>query len=135
MENISVPICYVLHIDEIQFPWSDRLFIMFSGSNIKASTFLIGTTDEEKLRKKFLKWKSELDFLESHHITVFHFTKESMKSTTSEKIFSETFGIQPITLRLPASELIETGLIYFNSTTKTKRNPGSVYAIIGNKKF
>ncbi|VDP14035.1 unnamed protein product [Onchocerca flexuosa] len=60
MENISVPICYVLHIDEIQFPWSDRLFIMFSGNNIKASTFLIGTTDEEKLRKKFLKWKVRL---------------------------------------------------------------------------
>ncbi|VDM97593.1 unnamed protein product, partial [Onchocerca ochengi] len=42
-------------------------------------------------------------------------------------ISGEIFGIQPITLRLAASELIEIGLIYCDSPTK--RNPGSVYAI------
>uniref|UniRef100_A0A8R1U0P6 Uncharacterized protein n=1 Tax=Onchocerca volvulus TaxID=6282 RepID=A0A8R1U0P6_ONCVO len=133
MENRSVPICYVLHVDEIQLAWSHRLFVMFSGSNVEASTFLVETIAEEKLRKKLLKWKSELDFLESHYITAFYFTKESKESTNSEKIFSETFDIQPITLRLAASELIEIGLIYYNSTMK--RNPGSVYAIVGYKKF
>uniref|UniRef100_A0A8R1U0L8 Uncharacterized protein n=1 Tax=Onchocerca volvulus TaxID=6282 RepID=A0A8R1U0L8_ONCVO len=34
-----------------------------------------------------------------------------------------------------ASDLTRTGLIYCNSATKTGENPGSVYAIVGYKKF
>uniref|UniRef100_A0A8R1TM57 Uncharacterized protein n=1 Tax=Onchocerca volvulus TaxID=6282 RepID=A0A8R1TM57_ONCVO len=114
---------------------SNGLFVMFSGSNVETSTFLVESTDEEKLREKFSKWKSELDFLKSHHIIPFHFTKESMEPTNSENIFREIFGIQPVTLRLSASELAETGLIYCNSMMMARKNPGSVYAIVGYKKF
>uniref|UniRef100_A0A8R1Y115 Uncharacterized protein n=1 Tax=Onchocerca volvulus TaxID=6282 RepID=A0A8R1Y115_ONCVO len=57
-----------------------------------------------------------------------------MEPTNSEEIFREIFGIQPAILRLFASDLAETGLIYCNST-KVKRNPGPVYAIVGYKKF
>uniref|UniRef100_A0A8R1XNU8 Uncharacterized protein n=1 Tax=Onchocerca volvulus TaxID=6282 RepID=A0A8R1XNU8_ONCVO len=134
--NQSVPICYAFHISSnYRYRWGSNLFLIFSGSNIEASTFLVETTNEEKLRKKFLKWKSELDFLESHHIIPFHFTKKSMESTNSEKIFREAFGIHPLTLRLSGSDLTGTGLIYCNSTTKTRENPGSVYAIVGYRKF
>uniref|UniRef100_A0A8R1TM53 Uncharacterized protein n=1 Tax=Onchocerca volvulus TaxID=6282 RepID=A0A8R1TM53_ONCVO len=133
-ENQSVPICYAFHINDI-YEWGASLFLVFGGSNVEASTFLVETTNEEKLREKLLKWKSELDFLESHHIIPFHFTKESAEPTNSENIFREVFGIHPLTLRLAASELAETGLIHCNSTTNTTRNPSSVYAIVGYKKF
>uniref|UniRef100_A0A8R1U2J7 Uncharacterized protein n=1 Tax=Onchocerca volvulus TaxID=6282 RepID=A0A8R1U2J7_ONCVO len=33
------------------------LFLVFGGSNVEASTFLVETTNEEKLREKLLKWK------------------------------------------------------------------------------
>ncbi|VDN01171.1 unnamed protein product, partial [Onchocerca ochengi] len=33
------------------------LFLMFGGSNVEASTVLVETTNEEKLREKLLKWK------------------------------------------------------------------------------
>uniref|UniRef100_A0A8R1TMH1 Uncharacterized protein n=1 Tax=Onchocerca volvulus TaxID=6282 RepID=A0A8R1TMH1_ONCVO len=135
-ENQSVPICYAFHIStNYRYRWESSLFLMFGGSNVEASTVLVETTNEEKLREKLLKWKSELDFLERHHIIPFHFTKDSAESTNSENIFRDTFGIQPVTLRLSASELAETGLIYCNSTSNAKRNPGSVYAIVGFKKF
>ncbi|VDM97341.1 unnamed protein product [Onchocerca ochengi] len=133
-ENQSVPICYAFHINYI-YDWGDSIFLVFGGSNVETSTFLVETTDEDKLREMLLKWKSELDFLESHHIIAFHFTKESTEPTNSENIFRDTFGIQPVTLRLSASELAETGLIHCNSMTSTTRNPGSVYAIVGYKKF
>ncbi|VDN00633.1 unnamed protein product, partial [Onchocerca ochengi] len=55
MENRSVPICYVLHVDEIQLAWSHRLFVMFSGSNVEASTFLVETIAEEKTEKEAFK--------------------------------------------------------------------------------
>uniref|UniRef100_A0A8R1U239 Uncharacterized protein n=1 Tax=Onchocerca volvulus TaxID=6282 RepID=A0A8R1U239_ONCVO len=136
-DNRSVFVCYALHVGENSRSRIRRSssFVMFSGKNVEASTFLIETTDEEKLREKLLKWKSKLDFLGSHHIIPFYFTKQSMEPTNSEEIFKETFGIQPTTLRLSASELAETGLIYWNSTTSATRNPGSVYAIVGFKKF
>uniref|UniRef100_A0A8R1U0I1 F-box domain-containing protein n=1 Tax=Onchocerca volvulus TaxID=6282 RepID=A0A8R1U0I1_ONCVO len=133
-ENQSVPICYAFHINDI-YEWGPSLFLVFSGSDVEASTFLVETNSGEKLREKLLKWKSELDFLESHHIIAFHFTKESTEPTNSENIFRDTFGIQPVTLRLSASELTETGLIHCNSTSNAKRNPGSAYAIVGYKKF
>ncbi|VDN02467.1 unnamed protein product, partial [Onchocerca ochengi] len=34
-----------------------RLFVIFSGSNIEKSMFLVETTDEEELREKLLIWK------------------------------------------------------------------------------
>ncbi|VDK87159.1 unnamed protein product [Onchocerca ochengi] len=135
-DNRSVFVCYALHVGENSRSRIRRSssFVMFSGKNVEASTFLIETTDEEKLREKLLKWKSKLDFLGSHHIIPFYFTKQSMEPTNSEEIFKETFGIQPTTLRLSASELAETGLIYWNSTTSATRNPGSVYAIVANER-
>uniref|UniRef100_A0A8R1Y8U7 Uncharacterized protein n=2 Tax=Onchocerca TaxID=6281 RepID=A0A8R1Y8U7_ONCVO len=135
IESRSVSIFYALHNDEEWIEWMHRLFVIFSGSNIEKSMFLVETTDEEELREKLLIWKSELDFLESHHIIPFHFTKESMEPTNSEEIFREIFGIQPAILRLSASELAETGVIYYDSTSKARRNPGPVYAIVGYKKF
>ncbi|OZC06181.1 hypothetical protein X798_06836 [Onchocerca flexuosa] len=135
IESCFVPVIYALHIDEQRNEWMRLLFVIFSGSNVETSAFLVETTDEEKLKEKLLKWKSELDFLESHHIIPFHFTKESMEPTNSGEIFREIFGIQPAILRLSASELAETGLIYCSSKTKVKRNPGPVYAIVGYKKF
>ncbi|VDM98666.1 unnamed protein product [Onchocerca ochengi] len=108
---------------------------MFSGSNVEASTFLVETTKEEELKEKLLEWRSKLDFLESHHIISFHFTKELMEPTNSEEIFRETFGIQPATLRLSQPWLTETGLIYWDSTTDSVRNRGPVFAIIGYKEI
>ncbi|VDK85335.1 unnamed protein product [Onchocerca ochengi] len=98
IENHSLPICYALHSEEKWSPCAERIFLMFSGSNVEASTFLVEATNEEELKEKLLEWK-------------------------------------PVTSRLSASELNETGLIYCNRTTKAKRNPGPVYAIIGYKKF
>ncbi|OZC06107.1 hypothetical protein X798_06908 [Onchocerca flexuosa] len=130
----SVSICYAFQVNCMN-EWGYRVFLLFSGSNVETSTFLVETTNEEKLREKLLKWKSELNFLESHHIIPFHFTKESMEPANSESIFREIFGIQPATLRLSASELAETGLIYCNSPKSITRNPSSVFAIVGYKKF
>uniref|UniRef100_A0A8R1TMR4 F-box domain-containing protein n=2 Tax=Onchocerca TaxID=6281 RepID=A0A8R1TMR4_ONCVO len=135
IENHSVPICYALHSENMCFTRKKGVFVMFSGSGVEASTFLVKTTNEEELKEKLLEWKFELDFLESHHIISFHFTIDSMEPTNSEEIFSEIFSIQPVILRLSEHDLDETGLIYYNRTTEVKKNPGPVYAIVGYKKF
>ncbi|VDM99740.1 unnamed protein product [Onchocerca ochengi] len=55
-ENQSVPVCYAFHINDI-YEWGFSLLLVFSGSDVEASTFLVETTNEEKLREKLLKWK------------------------------------------------------------------------------
>ncbi|VDO38006.1 unnamed protein product [Brugia timori] len=135
LKDRSVPICYALQVEsEIRFKRLSS-FVVFHGSNVEASVFVEETANEEELRQKLLEWKNGLKFLESHHIVAFRLHKVNVEPENSEKIFSEIFGIELSTLRLPMSDRYETGSIYFNSHSKAEKLLGPTYAIVGFKKI
>ncbi|VDM11975.1 unnamed protein product [Wuchereria bancrofti] len=127
LKHRSVPICYALQVESEMRVKRVSSFVVFHGSNVEASVFVGETANEEELRQKLLEWKHGLEFLESHHIVALRLHKVNVEPENSEKIFSQTFGIELSTLRLPMSERYETGSIYFNSDSKAEKRPGPTF--------
>ncbi|KAM3715197.1 Alanine--tRNA ligase [Dirofilaria immitis] len=95
------------------YPFSS---IIFHGSNVEASTFLVKTNDEKELRKELLEWKRGLDFLKSHNIIAFYF-KENEMITTNGKIFREIFNTEPFSMQFHKDWSKDVGLVHLNFTT------------------
>ncbi|MCP9257715.1 hypothetical protein DINM_000968 [Dirofilaria immitis] len=133
-ENRSLSIIYVKsyfpHVPSYYYPFSS---IIFHGSNVEASTFLVKTKDEKELREELLEWKRGLDFLKNYNIIAFYFM-ENMMITTNGKIFREIFNTEPFSVRFHKYWSKDVGIVHLNSTTSSL-NDGSVFAIIGFKKY
>ncbi|MCP9257714.1 hypothetical protein DINM_000967 [Dirofilaria immitis] len=134
-KNRSLSIIYIRTY--MYFPYMPYYYpfssIIFHGSNVEASTFLVKTKDEKELREELLEWKRGLDFLQSHNIIAFYFMENRM-ITTNGKIFREIFNTEPFSVRFYKYWFKDVGLVHLNSTTSSL-NDGSVFAIIGFKKY
>uniref|UniRef100_A0A8R1XR31 Uncharacterized protein n=1 Tax=Onchocerca volvulus TaxID=6282 RepID=A0A8R1XR31_ONCVO len=115
--------------------WTDNLVMTFRGFNMEASTFVVDTEDDETLKKQFLDWKENLNFLDSHQIIAFHFTIDnSNEPENGEQIFSDIFQNIPLsTLRLHGGPSI-TGVSY-QAEMEFRFDAGPVYAIVGLRMF
>ncbi|MCP9257711.1 hypothetical protein DINM_000916 [Dirofilaria immitis] len=131
-KNRSLPIIYVKsymyfpNMPSYYYPFSS---IIFHGSNVEASTFLVKTKDEKELREELLEWKRGLYFLKNYNIIAFYFMENEM-ITTNGKIFREIFNTEPFSVRFHKDWSKDVGLVHLNSTTSSL-NDGSVFAIIG----
>ncbi|KAM3720130.1 Geminin coiled-coil domain-containing protein [Dirofilaria immitis] len=100
-KNRSLPIIYVKsymyfpNMPSYYYPFSS---IIFHGSNVEASTFLVKTKDEKELREELLEWKRGLYFLKNYNIIAFYFMENEM-ITTNGKIFREIFNTEPFSVR------------------------------------
>ncbi|MCP9256787.1 hypothetical protein DINM_000003, partial [Dirofilaria immitis] len=135
-KNRSLPIIYVKSY--MYFPYMPPYYypflsIVFHGSNVEASTFLVKTKDEKELREELLEWKRGLYFLKNYNIIAFYFMENEM-ITTNGKIFREIFNTEPFSVRFHKDWSKDVGLVHLNSTTSSL-NDGSVFAIIGFKKY
>ncbi|KAM3720136.1 30S ribosomal protein [Dirofilaria immitis] len=100
-KNRSLPIIYVKSY--MYFPYMPPYYypflsIVFHGSNVEASTFLVKTKDEKELREELLEWKRGLYFLKNYNIIAFYFMENEM-ITTNGKIFREIFNTEPFSVR------------------------------------
>ncbi|KAM3715310.1 PAN2-PAN3 deadenylation complex catalytic subunit [Dirofilaria immitis] len=64
-KNRSLSIIYAKSY--IYFPYKPSYYypfssIIFHGSNVEASTFLVKTSDEKELRKELLEWKGDIQY-------------------------------------------------------------------------
>ncbi|VDK85382.1 unnamed protein product [Onchocerca ochengi] len=90
--TLHIPICIVAQSDTREKKrlrkYKDSSVLFFRGSDMHASTLVINTTDEAKLKETFLNWKKKLHFLENHQIIAFHFTMiNGTEPENSEQIF------------------------------------------------
>ncbi|KAM3716330.1 Zinc finger protein [Dirofilaria immitis] len=139
--NMYMPICIVAQSDTrkeketISTSDRDNVILIFHGSDVKASTFIVDTRDEEILKTKLLKWKKKLSFFNSHQIFAFHFTViNGVEPENSEEIFKNIFeNVHLSTLRLLDEQSI-TGINH-QDNDKYNFDNGPVYAIIGLKKW
>uniref|UniRef100_A0A8R1XNN7 VWFA domain-containing protein n=1 Tax=Onchocerca volvulus TaxID=6282 RepID=A0A8R1XNN7_ONCVO len=137
----SAPICIVTQsdnredVERLLGQSKESVVLMLSGHDIDTSTLVIDTEDEETLKEKFLNWKRELNFLDSHQIIAFHFTViNGTEPENSEQIFSDVFpDVQLNTLRL-LGEPSKTGVNY-QVDTEFHFDTGPVYILLGLRKF
>ncbi|MCP9260679.1 hypothetical protein DINM_004061 [Dirofilaria immitis] len=119
--NMYMPICIVAQSDTrkeketISTSDRDNVILIFHGSDVKASTFIVDTRDEEILKTKLLKWKINLFFIYCRHLS---------------NIFE---NVHLSTLRLLDEQSI-TGINH-QDNDKYNFDNGPVYAIIGLKKW
>ncbi|MCP9262861.1 hypothetical protein DINM_006127 [Dirofilaria immitis] len=103
--------------------------IIFYGSNVEASTFLVKAKDEKELGEKTYG----LGFLKSHYIIAFHFM-ENETLATNGNIFREIFDIELLPMHIPTECGNVIGLAHRNSTLNSL-NDGEMFSTIGFKKF
>ncbi|KAM3718051.1 Acetate kinase [Dirofilaria immitis] len=99
-DNRPLPICIIVPNNTFNKyqSYGDKCLI-FYGSNIEVSTFLVKTEDEIVLRKKLLEWKHGLRFLRTHNIIAFHIM-ENETLAIDGTIFRKIFDIEPFSMKV-----------------------------------
>ncbi|KAM3718038.1 Papilin [Dirofilaria immitis] len=99
-DNRLPPICIIVPNNTFDKDHSsDDECLIFYGSNIEVSTFLVKTKDEIVLRKKLLEWKHGLRFLRTHNIIAFHIM-ENETLAIEGTIFREIFDVEPFSIKI-----------------------------------